>query len=36
MHFTFFYDEAAQRTAEYSTLEEAGRSHALEHPIHRS
>ena len=26
MHFTFLYDEAAQRTAEYSTLEEAVRS----------
>ena len=44
MHFTFLYDGAAQRTAEYPTLEEAvrsielgaGGSHALEHSIHRS
>jgi hypothetical protein len=26
MHFTFLYDGAAQRTAEYPTLEEAVRS----------
>src|SRR6478736_4201125 len=26
MHFTFFYDGAAERTAEYPTLEEAVRS----------